>query len=81
MQKCCICGSAHSKRFCCKDKQEYVKCLHCGHVYLTRLPSPCKESSTIIPETVTHHVSECKKKWDFSPLKAQAGIPAEIEYN
>jgi SAM-dependent methyltransferase len=72
MQNCCICGSADSSPFCCKDSQKYVQCVHCGHVYLPIFSDNYqKTSTTVLPEPVTHHVSDCKQQWDFSSFKRE----------
>lgn len=71
MQNCCICGSIDSARFCSKDGQDYVKCLHCDHVYLAMHSHDNRESTTVVPEYATHHISESKQQWDFSSFKRE----------
>lgn len=46
-----------------------MRCLHCNHVYLARYAHDYRESTTPVPELVTHHISECKQQWDFSSFK------------
>ena len=72
MKNCCICASRSFTNFCCKDKQYYVKCLHCDHVYLAQFSyNTVKNLPTAVPKRMTHHISESKQQWDFSTFKRE----------
>lgn len=66
--KCPICGSASNTSFCQKNEAIYRRCADCTHRFLTELPET-KKLAPEYRERISHHGSEEKLSWDYSPVK------------
>ena len=67
-QKCAVCSSPESGLFCRKDGMSYRVC-HCGrHVFVEAMMSH-EEVIAGYRSRDSHHSSELKEKWDYSPIK------------
>ncbi len=65
---CVVCGSAESELFCRKDDMSYRVCRSCQHVFVEAAASR-EEVAAAYRSRDSHHSSDLKEKWDYSPIK------------
>jgi SAM-dependent methyltransferase len=67
-QICIVCGLSDARTFCRKNNLEYVSCVKCGHVYV-KDPVNAQAILNHYSHRQSHHASETKEQWDYSPTK------------